>query len=544
MVTAAVAFVNGRVFAGDGEQPRASAVAIADGVILAVGTDDEVRQVCSPSTEVIDLRSRLLLAGFQDVHVHPASAGLDLERCNLLDLDSAAAARDRIAGYAAANPDEAWVLGAGWAMDWYPGGVPTATELDRLVSDRPAYLRNRDGHGAWVNSRALEMAGIDGGTADPPDGRIERSADGTATGTLHEGAMGLVERILPPVTVEDHMRGLRAAQAHLVALGVTAWQDASVDADLHAAYRALAGSGELIASVVGALWWERESGVEQIEGFVEQRQQAVGRYRPMSVKVMLDGVAENYTAAMLDPFLDADGALTDNRGIDFVEPDTLPAIVTALDAEGFQVHFHAIGDRAVRGGLDAVEAARQANGPSGLRHHMAHIQFVHPDDLPRFAALGVVANAQPYWACADGYQTELTIPFVGPERAGQQYPFGSLLRHGATLAMGSDWPVSTADPLHEIAVAVERRLPGDDEAPDFHPHERITLGDAFTAFTAGSAFVNHREDTSGTVEPGKEADLVVLDGDPLDPGAGSLSEVRVDMTTIGGAVVYERKGSV
>ncbi len=307
----------------------------------------------------------------------------------------------------------------------FPGGIPDRADLDRVVPDRPVYLESRDGHTAWVNSKALELAGVTADTLDPADGRIERDADGRPSGALQEGAVDLVVRLLPADTPDELVAGLRLAQAELHALGVTNWQDASViPGSGEVAYTTLAGRGELTARVVGALWWDRARGAEQIDELVERRARtAIGRYAPTSVKLFLDGVLENGTGAVLEPYLDDDGRPTANRGMSMIDPEALKAHVTRLDALGFQPHFHAIGERAVREALDAVEAARRANGPTDTRPHIAHIQVIHPDDIGRFRALGVIANAQPYWACHEAQMDELTIPRLGPERSGWQYPF-------------------------------------------------------------------------------------------------------------------------
>jgi hypothetical protein len=305
------------------------------------------------------------------------------------------------------------------------------------------------------------------------------------------------------------------------------------------AYVALASRGELTARVVGALWWERHRGAEQIEEFVDRRAAtSVGRYAATSVKLMMDGVLENFTGAMIDPYLDADGSPTDNRGLSQIDPEGLLTWVPQLDALGFQPHFHAIGDRAVREALDAVEAARRSNGPSDTRPHISHIQVIHPDDLIRFHNLDVAANAQPLWACHEGQMDHLTIPFLG-ERWRWQYPFRSLRAAGAVLAMGSDWSVSSPDPLLEMELAVERVWFEERGAkPAFLPEERLDLVDALAAFTAGSAYVNHLDDT-GTLEVGKLADLAVLDRDLFDRGAGAIGEARVDGTFVGGVAVFE-----
>jgi hypothetical protein len=254
--------------------------------------------------------------------------------------------------------------------------------------------------------------------------------------------------------------------------------------------------------------------------------------------MMQDGVLENFTGAVIDPYLDGHGKATDRRGISFIDPERLPGYVTKLDELGFQVHFHAIGDRAVREALDAFEAARRTNGWTDGRHHISHIQLINPDDVPRFGALGVAANAQPYWACLDGQIRNLTIPFLGPERSTWQYPFRSLRRSGAVLAMGSDWAVSTANPLVEIEVAVNRISDLSRDEEPFLPDERLDLIDALAAFTSGSAYVNHLDDT-GTLERDKLADLAVIDRNLFAPDAGPIGDARVVLTLVGGQTVFE-----
>ena len=437
--------------------PRADALVVRDGRIVAVGNDEDVRGHVGARTRVVELGGRTVTPGFQDAHIHPMEAGLEALRCNLHDLRGLDAYLAAIADYAASHPGVEWITGGGWSLDDFPGGTPRAEDLDRVVPDRLVYLPNRDGHGVWVNTRTLELAGITAATSDPADGRIERDADGTPTGTLHEGAAELVERLIPPDTEEDFLVGLEHAQRELHQLGITAWQDAWVLPPMIEAYRRFAERDRLTARVVGAHWWERTRGVEQIEAWVDLREHgSFGRFQATSVKLLLDGIVENFTAAMLDPYLDGAGTPTPNSGIDFIDPEVLADAVTRIDALGFQPHFHAIGDRAVRNALDAVAAARAANGPSDTRPHVAHIQVIHPDDIPRFRPLGMVANAQPYWAVHEGQMDRLTIPFIGPERTRWQYPFASLLRAGARLAMGSDWSVSTANVLLEIEVAVNR----------------------------------------------------------------------------------------
>jgi predicted amidohydrolase YtcJ len=301
--------------------------------------------------------------------------------------------------------------------------------------------------------------------------------------------------------------------------------------------------------VIGALWWDRARGAEQIEDLLALRERGrSGRFAATSVKIMQDGVCETFTAAVLEPYLDADGNVTEKRGISFVDPEALKGYVTTLDGLGFQVHFHALADRGVRECLDSIEAALEANGPTDHRHHLAHLQVVHPDDIPRFRRLRATANAQPLWAAHEGQMDDLTIPFLGEPRWRWQYPFGSLVRSGAGLAMGSDWSVSSPDPLEEIHVAVNRMMPptylyGNDNTDVFLPDERLDLATAIAAFTMGSAYVNHLDDVTGSIEVGKYADIVVVDRDLFAHPVEEIANAQVDATFVEGAPVYRRPGA-
>ncbi|MEU8617786.1 amidohydrolase [Streptomyces sp. NPDC048623] len=542
MTTADLVFTGGPVFTGDPARTRATSLAVTGERITAVG-HDEVRELVGPGTEVVDLAGRLLIPGFQDSHIHAVFGGVELAQCDLSGTTGADEYLRIIAAYAAAHPGQEWITGGGWSLESFEGGLPTRQLLDSVVPDRPVILVNRDHHGAWANSRALERAGITADTPDPADGRIERDAAGAPSGVLQEGAADLVSRLVPPTTRADRIAGLLRAQELLHSLGVTGWQDAllgefSGRPDPSDAYLTCAQDGTLTARVTGALWWDRARGAEQIPELVALRAKSShGRFRAGSVKIMQDGIAENFTAALTSPYLDACGCATANTGLSFVDPEALRGHVTALDALGFQVHFHALGDRAVREALDAIEAAVAANGRRGNRHHLAHLQVVHPDDLTRFARLGALANIQPLWAAHEPQMDELTIPFLGPERAAWQYPFGDLVRAGATLVAGSDWPVSSPDPLAGLHVAVNRAEPGATDGRVFYPEQRIDLTTALGAYTAGSAYVNGHDD-AGSLRPGHLADLVVLDRDILTAPPAEIAEARVEQTFVGGVRVH------
>ncbi|ETK38128.1 amidohydrolase [Microbispora sp. ATCC PTA-5024] len=533
-MTSHILFRGGRALVPGG---FAEAVLVSGGVIAAAGPESDLARL-APGAETVDLDGGLLVPGFTDAHIHPVQAGLERAKCDLSEVYGLDDYLARIASYAEAHPDREWVDGGGWDMSAFPGGLPHRSQLDFL--DRPAYLIQRDHHAAWVNTRALELAGITRDTPDPADGRIERDPDGTPSGVLHEGAMDLVGLLTPRPTAGDLLDALLDAQQYLFSLGITGWQDAIVGSyagsdDQLPAYLSAASSGRLRARVVGALWWDRTRGAEQIPGLVERRAMAEGldRFRATSVKIMQDGIAENFTAAVIEPYCRCGGT-----GLSYVEPALLDRYVKELDALGFQVHFHAIGERAVREALDALTGTDPDN-----RHHVAHLQIITPEDVPRFAALGVTANLQPLWATHHAQMDELCIPYLGEERSSWQYPFADLVRHGTRLAGGSDWPVSSADPLQAMHVAVNRTEPGGSvhvsyptALTPFLPEQSLDLRTVMTAYTAGSAWLNRSP--AGVIEEGRPADLAVLDRDPFALEPGEIWTTGVRMTFVDGVPVH------
>ena len=526
------------VWTGDAARRWVRAVAVRGDRIVAVGNDEDARAFQAPSTEVVSLPGRMIVPGFQDSHIHPLFGARNLLELNLDDVYGRDAYLEAIAGHAVAHPELDWITGGGWAITAFPDGKPTKEDLDAVVPDRPVFLMNTDVHGAWVNSRALELGGITTSTPDPWDGRIERDGAGEPMGTLTEGAAYTFREQVVPATSPERWRAcVDLAQRELHALGITGWQDAWVQADQLRAYRDAADAGTLTMRVVAALWWDRHRGLEQIEELVEQRAWGSGgRLDAGTVKMMLDGCPENGTGAMVDPYL---GPHADEMGagIAFVPDDILREAVTRLDALGFQVHFHALGDRAFRMALDAVEAAREANGARDARHHIAHLQLPDPVDIPRLRRLDVVANMQPYWAQYDETMASLLRPKVGDERYARLYPVASVRRSGAVMAFGSDWPVSTPNPLAEMEVAVTRTPLEARDAEPFMPQERIDLAAALSAFTRGSSYVN-RDDDAGSLEVGKRADLAVLDRNLFERNLGPIGDARVEMTVASGRTVH------
>ncbi len=529
------------------------AIAVGGGVIRALGSDAEIREKIGPYTRVINLRGRLAVPAFGDAHIHPVQGGLETLRCDLLGLKTRQECLDKIAAYSATLPPGAWVLGGGWAMSSFPGGVPAAADLDDVTGGRPAFLTNRDRHSAWVNTAALTVARVSARTRDPADGRIERDPAGFPAGALHDGAMRLVADYLPRPSATDLMKALLVAQRYLHSMGITSIQDACVgeagelsNPDAFDTYRRAAADRLLTCRVTGSLWWDRHLGLRQIDNLLARREAAdgAGYFRATTVKMMLDGVCETFTAAMGASYLDGHGRPTGHQGKLFIDPDELGQAARTLADLGFQLHFHAIGDAAVTAALDTIGALPAPQRGRG-RHHIAHLQFIAPGDLDRFAQVGAVATFQPLWASEDDQVSELTIPFVGPERASWQYRIAEVARRGGRVAFGSDWPVSSPDPLQEMHVAVNRVLsgrlgePGTPETTrPFLPAEAITVDAALRAFTAGVAYVNHEEDVAGSLERGLLADIAVLSQDLYAIAPSAIGETTVDLTLAGGQVVY------
>ena len=548
-IAADLVLENGSIYTVDNARSWAQAVAVRGGRFVYVGTDAVVQDLKGPNTRVIDLDGRMVLPGLFDVHIHAAASGMEKLACDLttetiyqeygeLPEDLVAEYLARIRRCAEARPDADWVVGYGWVMDAFgPGALASRALLDEIEPGRPVYMESADGHSAWVNSRALEIAGISAATPDPPDGRIDREpGSNEPLGSLQEHAMDLVEDHVPEPDLETRTAGLQYAVRMLNAYGVTSIQDAKTFRNLLEGYRALDDRGELTLRVVATNVWDTSRGMEQLESIRRDRERFTGgNLRATSVKIWLDGVMENYTAAMLDPYL-VEGS---PRGMLMMDPGDLMEAVTALDAEGFQVHVHGLGDRAVRESLDAFEAARNVNGVTDNRHHIAHLQVVQPDDIPRFRQLGVIANFTPYWAYADDYITELTIPFIRPGIVRWMYPIGSLVDDGAVVASGSDWAVSSANPFLQIETAITRRDPLGTADAAFIPEERVSLADAIAMLTINGALVNHSEDETGSIEVGKFADLAVLDRNLFDIDPADISATNVLLTLLGGEAVHE-----
>jgi hypothetical protein len=537
-VPAELVFTHGAIWTAAPERPWAEALAVREGHIVYVGDDGGAMRFIGSETKVLDLAGRMMLPGFHDTHAHPLSGGLELGECNLYDAKTAAEVEGLIKAYTQAHADLAWIKGNGWQLPVFPEANPRKEMLDRIVPDRPALFYAADGHSAWVNSKALALAGVTRETRDPPNGRIERDPrTGDPSGTLREAAVELVDSKLPAYTLEQRVGAVRRALAEANRFGITAITDADAGPDYLEAYATLDRKGELTARVAAAIHSESGTPVEQEAARLRDIRKAYrtgNRLAVNTVKLYADGVIEARTAALLAPYLDRPG----DRGPLNYEPEDLAARITAFDRDGFQIHVHAIGDRAIRVTLDALARAREVNGPRDARPVIAHLELFDPTDIPRFRELGVIASFQPYWALPDEYITRLTLPALGPVRSRWIYPIASLMTSGAIVAGGSDWTVSSLNPLDAIQVAITRQVPESLNGPVLNPEERVDLPRMLAAYTINAAYATRLERETGSLEAGKAADLVVLDRNLFTLPPSQIQQAHVLLTMLEGQAVW------
>lgn len=538
-------FYNGPVYPLEAPGERVEALAVKGEQVIFTGAWEEAQLLADSNTQVVDLQGRVLLPGFTDAHVHPISGGLALMECNLAGIEQPDSMLAVLKRYAEAHPDKEWIRGHNFWLASFPGGNPGKELLDEIIPGRPVYITSSDAHSAWVNSRALEVAGITAATPDPPNGLIERDKQtGEPTGTLREAAMDLAERHLPAYGHEELLAALRLGLKEANSNGITNLVEASARENYLKAYLELAEKGELTAHVNISIYGDVSKGREEVERVLALNEKYAAKLPGDSarkpdlafgqVKLFMDGVVEGKTAAMLSHYHG-----DNHRGALNADPEVATAAIAAFDEAGMQIHVHAIGDRAIRTTLDAFEQARKANGARDSRHHIAHLHVIHPDDILRFRELDVIANFQALWATLeDSYMTELNYPFLGEERAEWQYPIGTVARSGGRLAFGSDWDVSTMDPFDAIQVAVTRRGPDDLLREPWTPQHLVDVQTAVEGYTRGGAYLTFREAESGTLAPGKLANLIILDRDVFSCPKIEIHRAEVLMTMFRGKVVY------
>jgi predicted amidohydrolase YtcJ len=535
--------LHGRIHTQDPNHSVAQALAVRGNSIVAVGSDAEVSALAGPKTHRVDLQGRVVLPGMIDAHIHPALSAQDLGKCNLHDrMMTPALLATEVARCLAQEPAD--------HRPWFEvvsvnvsNLTLTRQQLDQMLSHRPLLLEDASGHTLFANSAALAAAHIDAHTADPAGGRIERDADGQPNGTLRDTATAIVLNARPPVSSAFEASQLDKAFSAMRAVGITSVQDADVDEHDMRLYKQLYDQRRLgmrVRGTFGLKDTERPAEVLIGEAIAFRKRWSIDpdNLRADAIKIFADGVIEypSHTAALLEPYLDASGRPTADRGPTYYSQPHLNQVVAAADAAGFTVHIHAIGDRAIRSALDAFAYAREHNGVSDNRGQIAHLELIDPQDFPRFKQLGVIANFQLLWAERDPYIVDATLPYIGAERARHLYPARSLLDAGALIAAGSDWGVSSFNPFEAMEHAITRCESRGREP--LLPEQSIPLQAVVDAYTINAAFALRQEHTTGSLERGKRADFIVLDRDifALDPF--ELHATRVLLTYLDGRQVY------
>lgn len=542
--TADRVFVNGAVYTVDDARSWSEAVAINDGRIVYVGDDAGADNWIGEATEVVDLGGQMMLPGFHDSHIHILLGIMADEECDLLRIPTALEVAEKLqecTGLAGIG-DESWIIGGGWGEWLWPEANPRKGLLDILYPDRPVFLDSSFGHAAWVNSRALEIAGIDARTIEPENGIIEHDPEtGEPSGTLRESATMLVRNVIPPMTIEQQIDRVRAGIDLAHSVGITAVIEPGLDGEALQPILELADRGEFHMRAVASLSptsWNPGTFDDGVFEFMKGREQW---RRPNidvdSVKIYMDGVIEYGTSPLLEPYEDEKFG----SGEFFYEQETVNDYFTRFDAMGLQIHVHAIGDAAIRRALDGFDAMRAANGMSDNRHQIVHLQLIDEDDRPRFGELNISAVFQSLWAYPDPAVMEMDVPMLGEERTWQMYPLASVQESGGRLVGGSDYWVTDLDPLLAIETAITRQDPWTNEGATLNMDESVDLETMIAAYTINGAYQMRLETEQGSIEVGKRADLIVIDRNLFDIPPSEISDATVTMTIFDGRTVYQQE---
>ena len=535
------AYINGSIHTFDRNLTIVDSLLVRDGVIQLIGTQAEVIKSIDQSTEIIDLKGRMMMPSFHDAHAHPIWNGMDFLQCSVFDLLTINEIQERIQACLEEDhvKSSGWVLGAGLNAGLFPSANPNKTLFDEVSKDIPIYIEMSDGHNALVNSKALELAGITKETKDPFKGIIERDpVTGEPSGTLREpSAMNLISGVMPSETIELRLNGLLYAQNLASSLGITSMIDAAVNEDYLMSFKSLADRGELNLRVTACIEYGRQHYVQEFSGFehLYQRRSEYDhpRINANCVKIFIDGVLEGQTGAILEPYLDSG-----SYGQLYFSQDELDNAIARFDADNTQVMTHAIGDRAVRSVLDAYQHAIETNGMRNNKHHISHLQLIHEDDISRFSELKISANFQAAWALPDEWITEINIPELGIERVNRMYPIRSIHDSGGTIVGGSDWAVTTMNPLIAIETAVTRKDPSNRVQGTLNENERMDLTEMLKAYTINAADLMHQGHLTGSLETGKYADLIILERNLFEIPLEEIGEVKVIETVLEGTTVF------
>ena len=537
-------YVNGRFYTVDAQRSWAEAVAISDGRFVYVGDHDGVQAYIGEETKVSDVAGKMVMPGLHDMHMHGVHGALGkLFHCKFPFTSSVEEIAEAVGAFAAANPHEAWVVGGAWLMS-IAGEIDKAI-LDAVVPDRPVFLWDAGNHNAWVNSKALEVAGITRETPNPSDGIIGRDKHGNPTGLLLEGAAIRAWRHVPERTDEEHQQAILWLADTLNQLGITSIKEAAVDRATMRAYKALNDAGKLNLRVGCHFLWLTAflADPDDLEPLLNDRHQYAGdRVQVEFLKLFLDGVPVARTAAMLKPYTGDDPATHDPHALLLVDPETLKEVLIRFDREGLLVKMHATGDASLRAALDAIEAARLFNGDSGIGHEIAHPQNVSSADLPRFAQLGAVPDLCPIlWHPSRNKELNVKAA-VGAERVERSWPIGSYHRSGAHLIAGTDWPAMAPTPNNWLGMQtmITREDPTGAVLGKLGDGEEIDLATAIEIYTINGAKAARHADRVGSIEVGKSADFIILDRNLFEISPHDIGRTQVLKTVLDGQTVWQQ----
>ena len=532
---------NGKIWTGKDAQ-FVDAIAITGNTITHIGSNTDIKKLAQKSTQLIDLNGQLATAGINDAHTHFLSGSMGLTGVDLYQAKTLEEALSAIEKFVKEHPNKKWITGMGWQYNLFEGGMPNREALialDKISPDRPIVLDAYDGHSIWVNSKAMELAGISSTTQFDGFGSIIKDPEGKPTGAFTEAAGSLVEKIVPPPTTEEKLEALRIGMKYAARLGITSIQNASGSVAEFQLYETLLKQGELTLRSSTAFSAGKNTKEEDIQQFIQVKNRTKSHplLKAVSIKFMLDGVIESHTSPMLEPYSDAlpDGT---HANSDFALPlEKYQQLLNRFDKEGFQVYTHAIGDRTVREALNAYEKAQQKNGTKARRHRIEHIEQCNPQDVPRFAKLGVMASMQPIHA--DPGNIEVWAKAVGEKRIPHAFMWKSMLKNKAHLVFSSDWPAcTTPDPIRGLHIAVNRQTPEGHPPGGWVPEQRITIQDALKAYTQGGAYSSFEENSKGKLQPGYLADIIVFNQDLFSIPAMDIAKTKVVLTVFDGKIIF------
>ncbi len=530
--------INGRIWTAEGEDTFVEAVAIEGNKIIELGTTKDIQALAGPATRIIDLEGKLVIPGFNDAHIHFLEGSNELAEIDLTKAKTGANIVADVNAFAQEHPDVKWILGRGWQYIQFPSGLPTVEDMPGMPTDRPVFLRAYDGHSGWANATALKLAGVTGKTKSKGFGQVILDTNGIPTGALLEDAQSLVTALVPGPSREDQLNALRSGLKMAASLGITSLQNADGSLAELPLYLDLQKSGDLTIRYAAALSVEEHTSLDQINSFRVMRRELSANplLRADAIKFMLDGVIESHTAAMLEPYDD----VANEKGNFAIPLEKYRQLVNTLDQDSFRLYTHAIGDLAVREALNAYENAQQVNGSRQRRNRIEHIETISPEDIPRFAKLGVMASMEPIHA--DPGTMGVWQKAIGKDRLPYSFAWNSFLKENAYLVFSSDWPACIdVNPMRGIHVAVNRRTPDGYPEGGWIPEQRISIAKALLAYTRAGAYASFEEAVKGQIKVGMLADMAILSKDLFIIDPMQIASTEVVMTIFDGKVIYEKR---